>query len=101
MTLRRPSVFGGALSGSALIAVGVWNFVSSSRLWPSGVRIIAMSTRTSSSPTDTVHPGSLDRRLALQLHAELDKERDGRLEVVDDDADVVHPLNRHLPSIGA
>jgi hypothetical protein len=29
MMLRRPSVFGGAFSGSALTAVGVWNFVSS------------------------------------------------------------------------
>jgi hypothetical protein len=38
-------VFGGALSGSALTAVGVWNFVS--------------------------------------------------LKVVDDDAHMVHPLNRH------
>src|SRR4051795_6812439 len=46
-------------------------------------------------PVDAVHPTSLDRRLALQLHAELDKERLGTLEVVDDDADVVHPLNRH------
>jgi hypothetical protein len=30
------SVFAGALSGSALTAGGVWNFVSSSRLSPSG-----------------------------------------------------------------
>ena len=30
---------------------GVWYFVSSSLLWPSGVRIIAMSLRTPSSPT--------------------------------------------------
>jgi hypothetical protein len=27
-------VFAGALSGSALTAGGVWNFVSSTRLWP-------------------------------------------------------------------
>jgi hypothetical protein len=50
MVLPRPSVFGGAFSGSALTAVGAWNFVSSSRPWPSGIRIIAMSTRTPSSP---------------------------------------------------
>ena len=36
--------------GSALVAVGVWNLVSSTRPWPSGVRIIAMSLRTPSSP---------------------------------------------------
>src|SRR5258705_5254725 len=46
-----PSVFAGAPSGSALTAGGVWNFVSSTRLWPSGVRIMAMSARTSLSPT--------------------------------------------------
>src|ERR671930_130333 len=51
MMRRLPSVFAGALSGSALTAGGVWNFVSSSRLWPSGVRIMAMSARTSLSPT--------------------------------------------------
>ncbi len=37
------------------------------------------------------------RRLAFQLHAELGKERLGGLEVVDDDENVVHPLNRHIP----
>src|SRR5213083_669154 len=51
MMRRMPSVFAGALSGSALTAGGVWNFVSSTRLWPSGVRIMAMSARTSLSPT--------------------------------------------------
>ena len=51
MIRRMPSVFAGALSGSALTAGGVWNFVSSTRPWPSGVRITAMSARTSLSPT--------------------------------------------------
>src|SRR5215216_8195618 len=46
-------------------------------------------------PDDTVHPTSLDRRLALQLHTKFDKERNSSLKVVDDDAHVVHPLNRH------
>src|SRR3984893_8115867 len=46
-------------------------------------------------PVDTVHPTSLDRRLALQLHTKFDKERNTSLKVVDDDAHVVHPLNRH------
>src|SRR5207249_3951412 len=60
MMRRMPSVFAGALSGSALTAGGVWNFVSSSRLWPSGVRIMAMSARTSLSPTtrSTQRPSS-------------------------------------------
>jgi hypothetical protein len=46
-------------------------------------------------PDDTVHPTSLDRRLALQLHTKFDKERNSSLKVVDDNAHVVHPLNRH------
>src|SRR5215831_10624142 len=51
MTRCRPSVLGGGFSGSAPTAAGVWYFVSSSLLWPSGVRNIAMSVRTPSSPT--------------------------------------------------
>src|SRR5438552_17858368 len=50
MTLRRPSVFGGAIAGSISTSFGLRNFVSSSRPCPSGVRIIAMSTWTLSSP---------------------------------------------------
>ena len=42
-----------------------------------------------------VHPGSLDRRLALQLETQRLEEGDRRREVVDDDADVVQPLNAH------
>src|ERR1700737_4342787 len=48
-------------------------------------------------PGDTVHPTSLDWRLALQLHTKFDKERSSSLKVVNNDADVVHPLNRHIP----
>ena len=43
-------MFPSAFSGSARTAAGVWNFVNSSRPWPSGVRIIAMSTRMPVSP---------------------------------------------------
>lgn len=48
-------------------------------------------------PDDTVHPASLDRRFALQLHTKFDKERSSSLKVVDNDADVVHPLNGQIP----
>jgi hypothetical protein len=48
-------------------------------------------------PDDAVRPTSLDWRLALQLHTKFDKERNGSLKVVDDDADVVHPQQRHVP----
>ena len=50
MTLRRPSVFGGAIAGSISTNFGLRNLVSSSRPCPSGVRINTMSTRTPSSP---------------------------------------------------
>jgi hypothetical protein len=43
MIWRRPSVFVGAIAGSAATSCGLRNFVSSTRPWPSGVRIIAMS----------------------------------------------------------
>jgi hypothetical protein len=49
--LRQPDHDAGASSGSALTAGGVWNFDSSTLPWPSGVRSMAMSARTSSSPT--------------------------------------------------
>src|SRR5437762_4029940 len=47
-------------------------------------------------PDDAVHPTPLDRRLAFQLHTEFGEERFGSLEVVDNDENVVHPLNRHI-----
>src|SRR6266849_4372703 len=44
-----------------------------------------------------VRPKTFDLPLAFQLHAELGEERDSRVQVVDDDCDVVHPLNSHIP----
>jgi len=51
-------------------------------------------------PDDTVHPTSLDWRLALELHTNFNKERSSSLEVVDNNEDVVHPQKRHIPSVG-
>ena len=48
-------------------------------------------------PDQAVDRRSLDRRLAFQLHTEFGEERFGSLEVVDNDENVVHPLNRHIP----
>src|SRR5918995_2092924 len=48
-------------------------------------------------PDDAVDPPSLDGRLALKLQTKFDKERDRSLEVVDNEEDVVHPQNRHVP----
>ena len=49
---------------------------------------------------DAVHPLSLYRRLTLLLQTELGKESASCCEVVDDDAEVVQSLDRHVPSIG-
>ena len=46
---------------------------------------------------NAVYPRSLDCRLALQLQTEFKKERKSSLQVVHNDADVVHPLDRHTP----
>ena len=48
---------------------------------------------------DAVHPGAFDRRLAFARHAEGGEEGNGGWEVVDDDADMVHSLDRHVPGL--
>src|SRR5438105_2422822 len=50
-------------------------------------------------PVDAVHPRALDRRLAFDRHAERREKSDSGCKVVDDDADVVQSLDRHVPSI--
>src|SRR5437773_599598 len=50
-------------------------------------------------PVDAVHPRALDRRLAFERHAERGEKSDSGCKVVDDDADVVQSLDRHVPSI--
>lgn len=47
-------------------------------------------------PYDAVHPITIDRRLAPQLESERGEERHLAREVLDDDADVFHPLARHV-----
>ncbi len=47
-------------------------------------------------PHDAVHPAALDRPLTLQLESEFDEELDCGREVVNHDADVVHPSDRHV-----
>jgi hypothetical protein len=42
-----------------------------------------------------VRKEAFDLRFAFQLHAELGEECHGGVQVVDDDGDVVHPLNGH------
>ncbi len=47
-------------------------------------------------PHDAVHPGALDWPFALQLESEFDEELGCGREVVNHDADVLHPLDRHV-----
>lgn len=51
-------------------------------------------------PVDAVHLRALDWHLAFERHAEHGEKSDSGCKVVDDDADVVHSLDRHVPSIG-
>ena len=48
---------------------------------------------------DPVRPTSLDWRLALQLQTTFDKESDSSCKVVDNNADVLHSLKRHVPDL--
>ena len=50
-------------------------------------------------PVDAVHPRALDRRLAFDRHAERGEKSDSGCKVVDDYADVVQSLDRHVPRI--
>ena len=47
-------------------------------------------------PYDAVHPITIDRRLAPRRESERGEERRLACEVLDDDADVFHPLARHV-----
>src|SRR4030095_9140710 len=47
-------------------------------------------------PVDAVHPRTLDRHLALERHAQRGETSDSGWKVVDDDADVVQSLDRHV-----
>lgn len=49
-------------------------------------------------PDNAVGPPSLDSHFALQLETQFDEEGDGACEVVDNNADIVHPLKRHVPN---
>ena len=92
-----PSVFAGALSGSALTAGGVWNLLNSTPVVAvRGPHYCDVASDTVE-PDDAIYPRSLDCRLALQLHAHSDEERFDGLQVVNHDEDVVHPLKRHVP----
>ena len=51
-------------------------------------------------PDEAVDRLALDGRLALELQTKVDEERLDSFEVVDNEEDVVHPQDRHAPSLG-
>ena len=75
---------------------GEWNFdqlessVAVRSLHHRNVRPYALE------PHDAVHPATFDRPLALQHESELDEELSRGREVVNHDADVLHPLDSHV-----
>ena len=93
-------MFGGAIAGSISTSFGLRNFVSSTRPCPSGVRIDDVDL-DAFEPVDAVHPRALDRHLAFDRHAERGEKSDSGRKVVDDDADVIQSLDRHVPTIAA
>src|SRR5205807_10378309 len=91
---RMPGAFAGACRLPPWVG-GVWNFGQ----LESSVAVRGLQDRDLCpdpvEPHDAVHPAALDRPLALQLESEFDELGCGR-EVVNHDADVLHPLDRHV-----
>lgn len=82
--------------------VSVWArgrlvLVSSSRPWPFWGSPHCNVRSDSVKPDEAVHPAALDCGLAFQVQSKFGEERHGCCEVVDDDGDVVHPLDRPAP----
>jgi hypothetical protein len=50
-------------------------------------------------PNNAVHPRPLDYSLAFQLQTKFKEKNNSSLKVVDDDADIVHPLDRHRTNV--
>jgi hypothetical protein len=90
-----PGVFAGACRLPPWVD-GVWNFVSSHRPWPSGVCRNAISARTPSSPTTRSTQRPSTGPFSPQLESKFDEELGCGREVVNHDADVLHPLDRHV-----
>ena len=81
------------------MAGGVRKRDSSSRPWPSGVRIMAHLDALIAQSSDTSGPFSFDRGPPFELEAELAKEINRPSEVIDDDSYVVHPFERHVSNL--
>ncbi len=93
-----PSVFAGArVTVSARRRVVLGQLEPSVAVWGAHHRDVRSD---SLEPNEAIHRAALDCRLAFQLQSEFGEERHGSREVVDDDGDVVHPLDRPAPRLG-
>ena len=85
-----------ALVPSATNATVTRRHLDPSMAW--SLELKTYSCRAPSTVTRTrLRVGSLDCRLAFQLETKFDEESDSSGEVVEDNADVLHPPNRHVP----
>ena len=50
-------------------------------------------------PDELVHPFTLDCCLAVQFQAQFDEERDSSREILDHNAGVIHPVDRHATQL--
>jgi hypothetical protein len=96
-TWRIPAAFAGAYRLSPWID-GEWNGVELRQL-ESSVAVRSLHHRNvrpyALEPHDAVYPATFDCPLALQHESELDEELSGGCEVVNHNADVLHPLDTH------
>ncbi len=90
-----PGVFAGSCRLSPWFD-GEWNF----NQLESSVAVRSFHERNvhpyALEPHDAVNPATFDGPLALRLESELDEELCRGCEVVNHDADVLHPLNSHV-----
>ena len=92
-TWRIPGVFAGACRLPPWVD-DVWNFVSSSLVAVRGLQERDVCPDALESH-DAVYPAALDRSFSLQLESKFDEELGCGCQVVNHDADVLHPLDRH------
>jgi len=99
MTRSRPSVLGGGSCWSALNAAGVRYSVSSSLLWPPRGCASSRCHSGRRRGRRCGQPRGLRSAPSFRLLTELGKRTRSRVQVVDSEGDLVHPLNGHVSEL--
>jgi len=99
MTRSRPSVLGGGSCWSALNAAGVRYLVSSSLLWPPRGCASSRCHSGRRRGRRCGQPRGLRSAPSFRLLTELGKRTRSRVQVVDSEGDLVHPLNGHVSEL--